>query len=159
MKTSAKSLLVVLLMLFVGCTAAEEGPSAEEVEAAALAAQIDSVEQALAMLTPEAFDSISWDSDQAALDRGAVVFSVSCAKCHGRQGAGDGGMVQQGDTLVPPTFLVADWRFAEDHDNLRRHIFAGTVNGMPHWGLHGLKLRDVDGVARYINGELRKEME
>ncbi len=61
----------------------------------------------------------------------------------------------QGDTLRPPTFLGADWQFAEDHDALRRHIFVGTTGGMPHWGIEGLKPRDIDAVATYIQTRLR----
>jgi hypothetical protein len=34
-------------------------------------------------------------------------------------------------------------------------VFTGTANGMPHWGLHGLKARDVDAAARYIATALR----
>ena len=158
MKTPKTTVFLLFAALFVACAPAEEGQSVEEVEAAALAAQIDSVEQALALLTPESFDSITWESEEAAHERGLVVFNFSCAKCHGAEGTGDAGMVQKGDTLVPPTFLTADWRFGNDHENLRRHIFAGTVNGMPHWGLHGLKLRDVDAVARFINGRLRRDV-
>ena len=158
MGRSMKSILVLVPVALFACAGAEEGPSAEELEAAALVAQSDSIQMALAMLTPEAFDTIAWENNQAWLDRGAVVFQFSCAKCHGGEGAGDGGMVQNGDTLRPPTFLTADWQFAEDHEALRRHIFAGTVNGMPHWGLHGLKFRDVDAVARYINRGLRRNV-
>ena len=148
--------MVLGTTLALGCAQAEEGPSEEELAAMEFEAQVDSVEMALAALAPDAFDSITWETQQARLERGTVVFSFSCAKCHGPEGAGDAEFVQRGDTLRPPTFLVADWQFADDHEGLREHIFAGTVGGMPHWGLHGLKFRDVDAVAWYINRGLRR---
>ncbi len=60
-----------------------------------------------------------------------------------------------GDTLRPPSFLQADWRFAEDRDGLRKQVFTGNAQGMPHWGFHGLKYRDIDAVAVYIQQGLR----
>ena len=160
MRRSAGVAFILGTAALVACGGgAEEGPSQEEVEAMAMEAQVDSIEAALAMLSPEAWDTIQWESDQVALERGTVVFQFSCSKCHGERGAGDGGFVQGGDTIQPPTFLTADWRFAGDHEGLREHIWAGTVNGMPHWGHHGLKFRDVDAVARYINRGLRRALE
>ena len=35
-------------------------------------------------------------------------------------------------------------------DGLREFIYTGAEGGMPHWGLEGLKYRDVDAVARFI---------
>ncbi len=152
---SFKATPLILSLVLAACSGEQEGPTPEELLAASAAAHVDSIAMALALISPESFDSISWDTPQARVERGGVVFSFSCSKCHGERGAGDGGFVREGETLVPPTFLVPDWRFADDHDGLRRHIFSGTVNGMPHWGLHGLKFRDVDAVAAYINTELR----
>ncbi len=153
---SFKAVHLVLPVVFFACSAGDEGPTPEELQAVVAAAHVDSIAMALALITPESFDSITWETPQARVERGGVVFSFSCTKCHGERGAGDGGFVRQGETLVPPTFLVADWRFADDHEGLRRHIFSGTVNGMPHWGLHGIKFRDVDAVAAYINDVLRR---
>lgn len=115
----------------------------------------DTVRMAEARFDPAAFDTVTWESDQAALDRGGLVFRVSCTKCHGDAGDGDGNLVVQGDTIRPPSFRGADWRFATDPMGLRRQIFVGTEQGMPHWGLEGLKYRDVDAVARYILEDLR----
>lgn len=116
----------------------------------------DSVQMAMTAFDPAAFDTISWESDQAASERGSLVFRISCSKCHGEGGAGDGGFVLQGDTLRPPSFLTPDWRFADDPIGLRRQIFSGNVAGMPYWGLVGLKYRDIDAVARYVTGTLRR---
>lgn len=116
----------------------------------------DSATYAASLFDAAAFDTISWQTPQAALERGAVVFRFSCRKCHGESGAGDGGFVAGGDTLHPPTFLAEDWRFADDRDGLRKEIFTGTgKEGMPHWGLEGLTYRDIDAAARYIQGTLR----
>ena len=158
MRRSFPAVPVLAVAALFACAPAEEGPSEDELAAAAMEAQADSIAEALAMLTPESFDTISWESNQEALERGTVVFQFSCVKCHGDRGAGDGGFVQQGDTLKPPTFLTADWQFADDQEGLREHIWKGTVGGMPHWGLHGLKFRDVDAVARYISRGLRRNV-
>ena len=82
--------------------------------------------------------------------RGSVVFQYSCAKCHGSQGYGDGLFVTRGDTLRPPSFHTEDWRFQDDLEGLRRHVYTGTEGGMPHWGMEGLKYRDIDAVAQFI---------
>jgi mono/diheme cytochrome c family protein len=115
----------------------------------------DTVAAAMAAFDPTAFDSISWPTTEDAVERGGVVFRFSCRKCHGEGGAGDGGFVTAGDTLRPPSFLTEDWPFAEDKDALRQQIFTGTADGMPHWGLEGLKPRDIDAVAIYIQESLR----
>lgn len=115
----------------------------------------DTVAMAMAAFDPAAFDTITWDAPDDAVNRGSLVFRISCSKCHGEQGAGDGGFVMQGDTLRPPSFLAAGWRFAEDPMGLRQQIYTGNVAGMPYWGLVGLKYRDIDAVARYIQRFLR----
>jgi mono/diheme cytochrome c family protein len=115
----------------------------------------DSVGMAMEAFDAAAFDTIQWESSQAAIERGGLVYRISCAKCHGDGGRGNGNFVMQGDTLRPPSFLAADWRFAGDGVGLRQQIFSGNVAGMPYWGLVGLKYRDVDAVARYITDFLR----
>lgn len=134
---------------------ANEAPAVSE-DDMALAARADSVETAALAYDPLAYDSVTWDTPTARLDRGEVVFSISCAKCHGMEGLGDAKFVQRGDTLEPPSFLADDWRFADDEDGLRQQVFTGTADGMPHWGLHGLKYRDIDAVAAYIRTVLRR---
>ena len=130
-----------------------EPPAQEPVQQAPDRA--DSVALAAQTFDPTAYDTIAWETPQAALERGGVVFRVSCSKCHGDGGRGNGNFVFQGDTLHPPSFLAVDWRFAGDPMGLRQAIFAGNVLGMPYWGLVGLKHRDVDAVSRYITEFLR----
>jgi len=146
--------LSVLSLLMFGC-----GPSPEEREAEAETmrqqAQADSVMLAEEMYDPAAFDTISWETEEAELERGGVVFSYSCRKCHGEGGAGDGGFVQRGDTLRPPSFLAEEWEL--DREMIRQRVFAGTAEGMPHWGFYGLNYRDIDAVATYILEELREQ--
>ena len=149
-----RSLLYAACLVPLAC-----GPSAEEREAIAAEqralAAADTLAQAEANFDAAAFDSVSWVATDSAVARGQVVFQYSCRKCHGEAGDGSAGFVAQGDTLRPPSFLPEDWRFADDQEGLRRQIFVGTSNGMPHWGLEGLKPRDIDAVAHYIRFGLR----
>lgn len=150
-----RTLIVLALSIAAGACAGESGPPPEEQAAAAAAAQ--KVADAEAMFDEAAFDTISWESSEATVERGRVVFNFSCQKCHGHTGRGDGGFVTQGDTLRPPSFLEPDWRFADDKDGLRRMVFVGTEHAMPNWGLEGLKPRDIDAVATYILSVLRNQ--
>jgi len=142
---------LLIALVWLGACAGERPPT----ERSSTDVPADSVGVATQAFDSAAFDSIAWDSDQAAIDRGSLVFRISCEKCHGDGGRGNGGFVLEGDTLRPPSFLTAEWRFAEDPLGLRRQIFTGTIAGMPYWGLVGLKYRDVDAVARYITDFLR----
>jgi mono/diheme cytochrome c family protein len=146
MRSATWSLVVALVVAVAGCG----GEQAERQAAAP-----DSVALALAVITPATFDTVSWPSDSAAIARGAVVWTYSCRKCHGVDGSGNGGFVQQGDTVRPPTLLAPEWRLAGDRAAVREQIFTGTNAGMPHWGIVGLKPRDVDAAAIYIEKMLR----
>jgi len=117
----------------------------------------DTVAMAAEAFDAAAFDTVTWENDEEAWVRGSVVYSYSCAKCHGRQGYGDARFVTQGDTLEPPSFHQEDWRFADDPLALRQFIFTGSEGGMPHWGLEGLKAKDIDAVARFIAESLRDQ--
>jgi mono/diheme cytochrome c family protein len=145
-------LWLVVLSLVIG-SACDRGPDPEP----SAQSHADSVAMAEAQLTPEMFDSISWASETAALERGAVVWTYSCRRCHGDYGRGDGGFVQAGDTLRPPSIVDYEWRFADDREGMRRVIFTGTDGRMPHWGLVGLKPRDADAVSLYILHVLRPQ--
>jgi mono/diheme cytochrome c family protein len=151
-----RTLLTVLVIPGIGaCGGPDETELAAEAEAMRSAAHADSVMLAESMYDAAVFDTITWETPEAAMERGEVVWAVSCMKCHGVFGAGDAGAVVRGDTIRPPSFLEDDWRFADDHEGLRRQVFTGTAEGMPHWGFYGLKYRDIEAVATYIREELR----
>lgn len=144
---------LVGVLLASGC-----GPSAEE-EAAQQAddlrlARADSVATAEAMYDSSVFDTIQWESTEATLERGALVWRVSCQKCHGMDGRGDGSLAQE-HTLQMPDLLAADWQFAGDPAAIRHRVYVGHESEMPAWGLYGLAYRDVDAVANHIEAVLR----
>ena len=143
---------VIVSLAWLGACAGEE--PAPMVEGPTRA---DSVAMAAEAFDSTAFDTIAWEGQpQTAVERGSLVYRISCSKCHGEVGRGNGGFVYQGDTLAPPTFLSEDWRFAEDPIGLRQYIFTGNVLGMPYWGLVGLQYRDIDAVAVFISDFLRE---
>jgi mono/diheme cytochrome c family protein len=96
------------------------------------------------------FDTLTWESEQARLERGALVWRTSCQKCHGRRGEGDGEAAVRLQ-IEMPSFNVPGWQYKDDLPALRHRIFVGYTGAMPNWGLHGLAYRDVDAVAAYIN--------
>lgn len=149
MRIRLSLILVSVAGSLAACGGGEPPPPQETAPSAA-----DTVASALAGYDAAAFDTISWAEPGEAVVRGSVVFSYSCRKCHGGQGYGDGGFVAQGDTVRPPSFHTPDWRFRDDLAGLRQQIFTGTSEGMPHWGLEGLKYRDIDAVARFIQDRL-----
>jgi mono/diheme cytochrome c family protein len=61
--------------------------------------------------------------DAATLARGQERFTIYCAPCHGRGGAGDGPVVQRGFP-APPSYFEARLRAAPD-----RHFFDVMTNG------------------------------
>ena len=132
-------------LVFSGCASGE--PPADESAADTASA---SMVQAQEAYDPAAFDTITWETPEAALERGEVVYRFSCLRCHGERGLGDAGFVRGGDTLRPPSFREPTWRFAGDKQGIREQVFVGTLEGMPHWGLAGLGPKDIDAVATYI---------
>jgi mono/diheme cytochrome c family protein len=151
------AILMIGLLLAAAC--ADPAERAAEAEAMRQAAAADTVRLAAEAYDAAGFDAIEWEADSVALSRGSVVWAISCSKCHGPTGVGDGGFVMRGDTLRPPSFQADDWRFASDLDGLRRYVFAGNAEGMPHWGIAGLKPTDIDAVSRYIREKLRTPLE
>jgi mono/diheme cytochrome c family protein len=146
MRSAARCLTLAVFVATAGCDGERVGSGGVREDSVALAA---------GQLTKETFDTIAWPSDSAAVARGAVVWTYSCRKCHGTDGSGDGRFVQDGDTLRPPSLLTPAWRFADDRPGAREQIFTGTTGGMPHWGVVGLKPRDIDAVTLYIERVLR----
>ncbi|HUH12851.1 MAG TPA: c-type cytochrome [Longimicrobiales bacterium] len=101
-----------------------------------------------------AFDTIAWADQADAVARGEEMWRYACVECHGPAGEGDGGFVEDGDTLRPPSFRVEGWRYADDKQALLHQIYVGTDREMPHWGLRRMHPRDMDAVATYILEEL-----
>ena len=147
---------LVLGLALLGLAAC--GPSDEEMAAArqeALrAARADSVAEAELIYDATNFDSISWAHPDSAIARGTVVFRVSCRRCHGADGTGGGELAVQHE-IEMPDLTVVDWAYADNIDALHHRIFVGHDSEMPNWGLHGLKYRDIDAVARYLLDEFR----
>jgi mono/diheme cytochrome c family protein len=149
------ALPLAVLVASVGC---RPDPQAEaEARAAAAAQREDSLMAAATDAFQAAvFDTITWESDQAALDRGQVVYSYSCSICHGLRGLGDAGAVMGADTLRPPSFREPDWRFSGDVEAIRVYVYLGKAGRMPHWGIaemaDGRRLgeKSIDAVARYL---------
>jgi mono/diheme cytochrome c family protein len=135
---------VAAVLVIAGCGGGDQQQSAPR------NTQADSVALAAEQFDASVFDTLTWNSDTAAINRGRTTYSFSCRKCHGPGGLGDGGFVFQGDTLHPPSLVAPDFKFAGDPAALRLQVFTGNSEGMPHWGLVGLKMRDVDAVTRYI---------
>lgn len=149
---------ILSALLAVAVMSACGGPSAEEQRAAAtearLAARADSVAQAAVAYEASAFDTIQWPSDNDMWERGGVVWSFSCQTCHGTDGQGLGETAVSAK-LDMPNLVAVDWDKAGDLPEIRRAIYVGHESEMPSWGLVGLKYRDIDAVANYIDGLLR----
>lgn len=140
------TLLGLCLPFLAGCG---EGETEAERQARQLQARADSVMMAESQYDASVFDTLTWETPGARHERGGVVWRASCQKCHGRNGDGSGEYAQQLQ-LVVPSFLAADWPYAGDVATIRHRIFVGHERGMPNWGLHGLKYRDIDAVAGFI---------
>lgn len=143
---------LAMMLVVPACEVGREETGAVESEAAAVA-------EADRTYDPAAYDTVSWASDQAAVDRGRDIFAWACADCHGEEGRGDGGRVIDGDTIRPPSFHEEEWPYADDPDALHRKVFVGNTLGMPHWGLRQMRPRDIVAVERYIRNELIQDTE
>ncbi len=136
---------LAMLLVAAACDVQEEAPPANEAEVVA---------EADRAYDPAAYDTVTWASEQAAVDRGRDIFKWACADCHGPEARGDGGRVIDGDTIRPPSFHQDHWKYADDPDALHRKVFIGNNLGMPHWGLRQMRPRDIVAVERYIRLEL-----
>jgi mono/diheme cytochrome c family protein len=144
----------LVALAWLGACGGEAPPPPAE-EPPPLTTRADSVELALSRFDSTVFDTLQWQTQDAATERGGLVYRVSCTTCHGDGGTGGRGFIFEGDTLRPPSFVERNWPYANDPVGLRRRIYAGSALGMPYWGLVGMTYKDVDAVARYITGVLR----
>ena len=64
-------------------------------------ARADSVATAEGVYDSAVFDTIQWETPEAKLERGALVWRVSCVKCHGMEGGGDGNLATDHGFAVP----------------------------------------------------------
>jgi len=142
------SLVVALAVAVLGGCGEQQDQEAELAAQKQLARE-DSVRAAEEMFDATVFDTLTWESDEARLARGAVVYNSSCVKCHGQNGGGNGDMAMARELEVP-SFLAPGWEYAGDIDALRQRVFVGYSGNMPNWGLVGLKYRDIDAVASHI---------
>jgi mono/diheme cytochrome c family protein len=147
--------ITLAALAWLGACGGEAPPPPPAEEPPPVLTRADSAELALAAFDSAVYDTIQWQSEDAAVERGGLVYRVSCMTCHGEGGRGNRGFIFEGDTLRPPSFVAANWPLARDPVGLRRRIFAGSVAGMPYWGLVGMTNKDVDAVARYITEVLR----
>lgn len=157
-RTTSTFLTALLLSVsLAGCESAEERAARLQAErdSTVREARADSVAEAAAQYDPAAFDSIAWEDADARFERGRVVWSFSCAKCHGGDGKGGGEMAVDHDLAMPD--LAGEWALAGDVAGIRRAVYVGHETEMPSWGLYGLTYRDVDAVAYYIEEGLRSE--
>lgn len=147
--------LTLVALAWLGACGGEAPPPPPAEEAPPKLTRADSMKLAEAAFDSTVYDTIQWASEDAAMERGGLVYRISCQTCHGEGGRGGRGFIVQSDTLKPPGFTAADWKYAKDPVGLRKRIFTGAVLGMPYWGLVGMTEKDVDAVARYILGVLR----
>lgn len=144
--------LVLLLAACGGAPEEQEDPGPDALRQA----RADSVQMAEAAFDPTAFDTITWNSPEERIERGTVVWSFSCSKCHGDAGLGDGELARV-EELAMPMITAAEWEYAGDVPAIRRRIYIGHETEMPSWGLYGLQYRDIDAVAHHIEDVLRAE--
>jgi mono/diheme cytochrome c family protein len=143
----------VVIALPLACGGGEEAAPIDDA-ATMQAARADSVAQAETQYDPAAFDTIAWASEAETWERGGVVFAYSCVKCHGPDGTGGGELALQHE-LEMPSLVAEDWEYADDVAAIRHRVYVGHESEMPTWGLYGLKYRDIDAVAYYINDVIR----
>lgn len=149
-----KIALVVAAVGILLTSACQKPESEAEAEARMQQARADSLRMAEELYDAAVFDTLTWASPEARLERGQVVYRTSCEKCHGPQGGGNGEAALQFQIEVP-SFQVPDWQYAGDLAGLRHRIFVGYTGEMPNWGLVGLKYRDIDAAAGHILARIR----
>jgi mono/diheme cytochrome c family protein len=154
MNRTLAGFLVILVFGIGACGEAREEVPEIPPEEALRAARADSVAQATEMYDVAVFDTLTWENDNARWERGGVVWSFTCARCHGSDGAGQGADAVNFEIAIPD-MSAPDWPYADDIPAIRERIFVGHESEMPSMGLIGLSYQDVDASAHYINDLLR----
>lgn len=92
----------------------------------------------------------------AALSRGEVLYQISCARCHGPEGQGDGEAALLGG-VRPRAFATQQWRFAKTRESIERVIAHGIPGGaMPAAGA-SLAPGEIRALAEYVLDLARRE--
>jgi mono/diheme cytochrome c family protein len=107
------------------------------------------------LLTPETFDTVTWETAEQRAFEGNNVYAARCRSCHGYLGEGDTEYARENELAVP-SLVRPDWPY-EDVATVRRIIFTGHPAGMPTWGVAGITPREIDAVAYYVMELLRPE--
>ncbi len=89
----------------------------------------------------------------ASVDRGALLYDASCARCHGAEYRGDG--PDAGTTEVPPSSLLSGLLAGHSDSDLYAWIRDGLPGGMPGSGttLTDAQRWDLVNFLRGINGQ------
>ena len=147
---------LALVALLSGCGGGGDEVPEVPAEDALRAARADSVARAVEMYDAAVFDTLTWENDNARWERGGVVWSFTCQRCHGADGKGQGEDAVNFEITVPD-MTTADWQYAGDLPGIREKIFVGHETEMPSMGLIGLSYQDVDAAAHYIDDLLRAQ--
>lgn len=152
---STRIAAVACAFILCACGGGEEQPEVSR-EEALRAARADSVARAEEMYDPTVFDTLTWESDNARWERGGVVWTFTCQRCHGADGMGQGEDAVNFSIEVPD-LTAPDWPLGGNLPEIRRRIFTGHDSEMPSMGLIGLSYPDVDAVAHYIDDLLQAQ--
>jgi mono/diheme cytochrome c family protein len=89
----------------------------------------------------------------ASVDRGAVTYDATCARCHGAEYRGDG--PDAGTTQVPPGSLFSGHLASHSDSDVYTWIRDGLPGGMPAYatGLSEAQRWDLVNFLRGINGQ------
>lgn len=94
-------------------------------------------------------DELRAETSPVAHDRGALLYTVHCAKCHGAEGHGD---AEGSEALLPPPrdFAARPWRYEVTPANIQRVIVQG-IPGTSMPAFHGaLTSADTAALVQHV---------